>query len=139
MAAEQYSFSFPADSFVFVLLKSVLTHIRPPQIKRYLEEIRRVLAARGSALITLLLMNDEQRRRAAAGFPQIAFRYGDPPWCYGLPGDPESRCAFEEAYIVDLLGEAGLVLDSPIWYGTWSGRAGGISLQDMILIKRADP
>jgi SAM-dependent methyltransferase len=139
VAAEQYRFPFPADSFDFVLLKSVLTHMRPPQVKRYLEEMRRVLAARGSALITLFLMNDEQRRLAAAGFHQIAFKYGEPPWYYGLPGDPESRCAFDEAYILDLLGEGGLALESPIYYGTWSGRAGGISLQDMILIKRSDP
>ncbi|MGH6838988.1 MAG: class I SAM-dependent methyltransferase [Methylocella sp.] len=148
-AAEEYSFPFPADSFDFVLLKSVLTHMRPQQVKRYFEEIRRVLAPRSSALITLFLMNDEQRRLAAAGLDQIDFKaagldridfkYGDPPWYYGIPGDPESRCAFDETYILDLLGQSGLALECPIYYGTWSGRADGISVQDMALIKRSDP
>jgi SAM-dependent methyltransferase len=138
VVVEEYRFPFPTDSFDFAVMKSVLTHMRPPQVKRYLEEIRRVLAPRGSALITLFLMNDEQRRLAATGLHQTDFKYGSPPWYYGFPGDPESRCAFDEEYILDLLSEEGLALESPVYYGTWSGRAGGISLQDMILIKRSD-
>jgi SAM-dependent methyltransferase len=138
VAAEEYRFPFLADSFDFVLLKSVLTHMRPQQVNGYLEEIRRVLAPRGSALITLFLMNDEQRRLAAAGLNELSFKYGDPPWYYGFPGVPENRCAFDEGYILDLLAQRGLALESPIVYGTWSGRADGISCQDMVLLKRSD-
>jgi SAM-dependent methyltransferase len=138
VAAEEYRFPFSADSFDFVLLKSVFTHMRPQQVNCYLEEIRRVLAPRGSALITLFLMNDEQRRLAAAGLNEFAFKYGDPPWYYGVPGEPENRCAFDEGYMLDLLAQKGLALEGPIVYGTWSGRADGISCQDMVLIKRSD-
>jgi SAM-dependent methyltransferase len=135
--AEDYRFPFAAESFDFVLLKSVFTHMRSQPVKRYLEEIRRVLAPQGSALITLFLKNDEQRRLEAAGLNEFAFEHGDPPWYYGLPGEPESRCAFDEGYILDLLAETGLALKSPIVYGTWSGRTNGVSCQDMVLINRA--
>jgi SAM-dependent methyltransferase len=138
VAVEEYRFPFQAGSFDFVLLKSVLTHMRPQQVNGYLEEIRRILTPRGSALITLFLMNDEQRRLAAAGLNEFSFNYGDPPWCYGFPGEPENRCAFDEGYILDLLAQRGLALKSPIVYGTWSGRADGVSCQDMVLIKRSD-
>jgi SAM-dependent methyltransferase len=137
VAAEDYSFPFAAASFDFVLLKSVFTHMRPQQVKRYLNEIERVLAPQGSALITLFLKNDEQRRLEAAGLNELAFKHGDPPWYYGFPGEPESRCAFDEEYILNLLAESGLTLKSPIVYGTWSGRAGGVSWQDMVVIKRS--
>jgi SAM-dependent methyltransferase len=101
VAAENYRFPFEAGSFDFVLLKSVFTHMRPRQVKRYLEEIRRVLAPRGSALITLFLMNDEQRGLEAAGLNEFAFKFGDPPWYYGYPDEPEAACAFDEGYILD--------------------------------------
>jgi SAM-dependent methyltransferase len=136
-AAEEYRFPFAAESFDFVLLKSVFTHMRPQPAKRYLEGIRRVLAPQGAALITLFLKNDEQRRLGAAGLNEFAFEHGDPPWYYGFPSVPEAQCAFDERYFLDLLAETGLALKSPIVYGTWSGRTNGLSCQDMVLINRA--
>jgi SAM-dependent methyltransferase len=60
--ASEYRFPFPDDSFDFVMLGSVFTHMLPDGVRNYLSEIRQVLAPGGRCMISYFFLNDETRR-----------------------------------------------------------------------------
>ncbi len=49
----------------------------------------------------------------------------------------ELAVGYNKEFIMDIIMKNGLVPDGPIIYGTWSGRYGGISFQDMLLVRKA--
>ncbi|HDD24078.1 MAG TPA: class I SAM-dependent methyltransferase [Chloroflexi bacterium] len=136
--ASEYTFPFPDERFDFVFLTSVFTHLLPKDTEHYLHEIRRLLRPNGRCLATFFLLNETQARLAAEGKNEIAFRYGSDPIRIRSETVPESAVAYDEAYLLDLLSQCGLTLQAPIYYGSWSGRADGLSYQDILLFRRAD-
>jgi len=131
--AHTYTFPFTEQSFDFIFLTSVFTHLLPADTTHYLEEITRLLAPQGNALLTFFLLNERQAELAAAGSNDIQFQYGEGPYRIRDMGIPESAVAYQEGYILEQLTMQGLVLQSPIYYGTWSGRPDGLSYQDILV------
>ena len=60
--ANSYTFPFADRTFDFVFLTSVFTHLLPADATHYLQEIARLLAPQGNALLTFFLLNDRQAR-----------------------------------------------------------------------------
>ena len=135
LQARTYTFPFEDGTFDFVFLTSVLTHLLPADTSRYLHEIARLLAPEGNALLTFFLLNDEQAALAAADQNDIAFRYGEDPYRVRDVDIPESAVAYQESYVLAQLAACGLALEGPIRYGRWSGRADGLSYQDILLVR----
>lgn len=136
--AETYQFPFDGRSFDLILLKSVFTHMRPPEVSNYLSEVSRLLKTNGRCLATFFLLNEEQARLAAEGANDVAFKYGEGVWRYRLEQSPESAVAYDEHYVMQLLEENGLALRKPIYYGQWAGRKDGLSYQDILLLEKSD-
>ncbi len=127
--AEAYVFPFADRSFDLILLKSIFTHMRPPEVSNYLSEVARLLKNEGRCLATFFLLNDEQ-----AALPnELAFNYGEGEWRYVHEHSPESAVAYDENFVMPLLEKYGLVVDKKI-YGRWSGRDDGLSYQDMLIL-----
>lgn len=135
-AADSFSFAFNDREFDVILLKSVLTHMRPQGVDNYLGEISRLLSKDGRCLATLFLMNEKQRRLAAEGLNQLDFAFGDDHCRWVYKHSPESAVAYEEDFVMELLEKHGLALKQPILYGSWSGLADGLSYQDILLLER---
>ncbi|AXF85333.1 Demethylrebeccamycin-D-glucose O-methyltransferase [Ephemeroptericola cinctiostellae] len=57
--AKDYVFPFEGESFDFVFLTSVFTHMLPEDLEHYLSEISRVLKKGGVCFITYFLLNNE--------------------------------------------------------------------------------
>ena len=136
--AETYDFPFDDRSFDLILLKSVFTHMRPPDVSNYLAEVSRLLKSNGRCLATFFLLNEEQARLAEKGANDLAFKYGEGVWRYRLEQSPESAIAYDESYVIELLEQHGLRLKTPILYGRWSGRQDGLSYQDILLLEKKD-
>jgi len=51
--------------------------------------------------------------------------------------EPESAVAYEEQYIRALFDKAELKVIEPIHYGSWSGRTGSLSYQDIIIAQKS--
>ena len=134
---EVFTFPYESESFDVVLLKSVLTHMRPAEVENYLSEIARMLKGKGRCLATFFLLNQEQRTLAAEDRNVLKFSFGTEEWRYVYEHSPESASAYEEGHILKLLEKYGLKLSAPIYYGQWSGRKDGLSFQDMLVIERA--
>lgn len=118
-----------------ILLKSVFTHLRPPEVEQYLSAIARLLKPNGRCLASFFLLTDEQRALAARGNNAFAFNYGETHWRYVYEHSPESASAYDESYIFELIDKHHLQLREPIRYGTWSGRKNGLSFQDLLQIQ----
>ncbi|MDP9191842.1 MAG: class I SAM-dependent methyltransferase [Acidobacteriota bacterium] len=127
----EYRFPFPDESFSFVTLGSVFTHMVPGDVKHYLSEVNRVLSP-GRCLISYFLLNDESRRLIASGASTQNF--GSVRDGYATISDdlPENAIAFEEDFVTSLYRELGLRI-ARIDYGSWSGREQSLSYQDHIL------
>lgn len=126
---------YEAQSFDVILVKSVFTHLRPGEVDRCLSEIARLLKPNGRCLASSFLLNDEQQALAAKGKNAFAFNYGDDHWRYVYEHSPESACAYDENYILNLIHQHDLELREPIRYGTWTGRTNGLSFQDLLQIQ----
>ncbi len=137
-AAADFSFPLADQSFDVVLLKSVLTHMRPPEVARYVREVARLLSKNGRCLLTLFLLNEGQEKLAGEGLNKLDFSYGDETWRYLHQHSPESAVAYRESYVLELLNDCGLTLRAPVFYGSWSGRTDGLSFQDLLLVQKQE-
>jgi SAM-dependent methyltransferase len=126
-------FPFGADSFDFVFLTSVFTHMLPDDVRHYLYEIARLLRPKGRMLATFFLLNQTQRELAQQNRNDIDFRH-----CRGIyrtrdESIPENALAIEEGEVRRMFGEASLEVIEPIHFGGWTGRAETLSYQDIVL------
>ena len=126
--AEAYVFPFADRSFDLILLKSVFTHMRPPEVSNYLSEVARLLKSDGRCLVTFFLLNDQQ----AALKNDLAFNFGEGE-CRVHEHSPESAVAYDEKFVMQLLEKYGLAVEKKN-YGHWSGREDGLSYQDILIV-----
>lgn len=132
--AEAYRFPCADRSFDLILLKSVFTHMRPPDVSNYLSEVSRLMKHNGRCLSTFFLLNDDQAALAKQGANTLAFNYGEGEWRYVHEHSPESAVAYDETVVMRLLEEHGLKLEKR-FYGRWTGREDGLSYQDILLLR----
>lgn len=133
--AEAYRLPYADGSFDLILLKSVFTHMRPPEVSNYLKEVSRLLSDKGRCLATFFLLNEEQARLANDGLNTLPFDYGEGVWRYRYEHSPESAAAYDESFVRQTIDEHGLTLKR-VSYGSWTGRKDGLSYQDVLLIEK---
>ena len=134
--ASQYEFPYEDESFDFVILTSVFTHMLPEEVSNYLSEIERVMKPGGRAVITFFLLNQESLKLVESGMSTIDFRYDFGVYRVKEKNTPEAAIAFQEDFIRDLYKEKGLKIAEPIRYGSWSGREDSLSLQDIVVAQK---
>jgi len=129
VAAKDYVFPYPDNSFDRVFLTSVFTHMFKEDVANYLSEIQRVLKPGGRSVITWFIM-----REAAfdANAPDLDFAhvYDEVTWTT-LKSNPEAALAFDKTFILKLYESCGLA-NPTIHEGHWATK-GGRSYQDMII------
>jgi SAM-dependent methyltransferase len=139
-AAPASSFSFPyADgSFDFVFLTSVFTHMLPDDVRRYLSEIARVLAPGGRVLSTFFLLNAESLALIRSGLsPLFPFRHLREECRVMNDAQPEDAVAYDEDRVRAWYDARGLAWTRRPIYGTWCTRLHGLSLQDIVVARKA--
>ena len=131
-----FRFPYGDQEFDFVFLTSVFTHMLPNDLRHYLAEIVRVLKPGGSCAITYFLLNQDSSRLISRGASRLDFRY-EAAGCLTIdPAAPESAVAYDEASILGLYADTGLVVSHPVYYGFWCGRSGPLRFQDVIVASK---
>lgn len=135
MAARDYNFPYPENTFDFAFLISVFTHMLPEDVEHYLREITRVMKARGRCLIAFFLLNPESLNLIQKGRSTFEFTA-----CFGeyrtTTAIAESAVAYNETFIRQLYLNCGLRLIDSIHYGSWCGRHNSSLFQDFVLATR---
>jgi SAM-dependent methyltransferase len=140
LAAEEFEFPYPAETFDFTFLTSVFTHMLPPAVRNYLGEIRRTLRPGGRCLMTFFVLNDASLAAAREGRATRKFAHQGDGYFFDLPQNPESAIAYREEDLHEFLQQAGLELHRPIDYGYWTGPRGPDAPgQDVVVVKRSGP
>jgi len=135
--ASQFCFPYPSNSFDFVFLASVFTHMLPKDLEHYLSEILRVMNEKGRCLITYFLLNDESTSFIETKRSNLDFKHLNPDGYRILdPSEPEHAIAYEEKYIRSLYQKNQLNIKEPIKYGSWCGRKSYLSFQDIIIANK---
>jgi ubiquinone/menaquinone biosynthesis C-methylase UbiE len=128
----EYKFPFADESFSFVMLTSVFTHMLPDDLGNYLSEIYRVLKRGGRCLITYFLLNEESLRLIETGHSTLDLRYVFEQYRTVSREVPEQAIAYDEGWIRDLYRKVGLKV-MRLDYGSWCARENHLSYQDLIL------
>lgn len=131
------AYRFPSDdgSVDLVLAKSVFTHLPSADSQHYLEEIARVLAPGGAALVTFFLF-DGERFPVPRAFPHPAGRGSVMRW--HRRRHPHAALAYERTHIEDRIARCDLKLESFV-AGYWPGEQARITGQDQLVLRKPAP
>jgi ubiquinone/menaquinone biosynthesis C-methylase UbiE len=128
----EYKFPFADESFSFVMLGSVFTHMLPADAENYLSEVCRVLTKGGRCLISYFLLNEESLRLIESAESTLDLKYVFDDYRTISREVPEEAIALAESLIRGMYSKLGLKI-MRLDYGSWCGRANYLSYQDLIL------
>lgn len=134
-AAADYRFPHPDGSFDVVFMTSVATHLLADECAHYLAESARVLKPGGRLLVTFFWLDEISVGLIADGRAELAFPAVPGPVSVLDPEVPEEAVAYTEDWILGRLREHGLRLEA-MHPGSWSGRDGHLSFQDVVVASR---
>jgi len=134
--AADYVFPFDDASFDFAFLGSVFTHMVPEEVDNYLGQIARVLRPGGRVLATFFVLDDAAEAGIREGRAFYTFRFGRDGHRVVDLDNPEYAIAFPEGDVLAALARNGLELVPPVHHGSWSGRNGAESFQDIVVAAR---
>ena len=129
-----FVFPYQDDSFEFVFLTSVFTHMSGDVIRHYMDEIRRVLKPGGRGLITCFLLNGESVSLIDRGKSKLDLSHPRGDGKVADPGNPDYAVGFDEGLFKDWLETRGLAVVETL-YGSWCGRSDYVSYQDMLIVQ----
>jgi SAM-dependent methyltransferase len=135
VAAEDFVFPWPAESFDLALSISLFTHLMPAALQHYLREIRRTLRPGGRIFSTFFLLDARGKEAVASGFTYPTFTE---PIEHGLVHDPlvpEDGVAYEPDWVFASFEEAGLVVTG-VHAGEWKTFLEERSYQDVVVAVR---
>ena len=133
LIAAEYRLPYNDAGFDFVCMVSVFTHMLPGDIEHYLAEVARVLKPGGRCLTTFFLWNEEAKRLHNGGKSQLLFCHDPGRYLTIDPEIPERAVAYREEDVVDLFERTGFILKGTPLYGSWCGRTGTVTGQDIII------
>ncbi len=112
--ASELSFPYEDESFDFVFLRSVFTHMLPEGMENYLHEIARVLKVGGRCFNTFVLLNEESLQLIRAGRSVFDLRYDAGGYCVADLRVPEHMIGYDEDFIRTLYEKCQLAITEPI-------------------------
>jgi SAM-dependent methyltransferase len=126
-AADAYAFPHPDASFDVILMTSVMTHLLEHDMRRYLDEVSRMLAPGGVAYASFFLYESLESAAAGADRHGIRFPFRKGNSAVNREDHPSNAVAYAECYIRHTVGELGLEIVEPTLYG----------LQDVLFLTKA--
>jgi SAM-dependent methyltransferase len=132
LAGSEVQLGFPDQSFDFIAMISVATHLPPEELTAYLREVARLLAPGGRLFLTAFAVDGR-----STGQERLAFkRWRDGPGWYAIEEAPLAAAGFDEAFLLSAAAEAGLAVEN-LLHGHWRG-PGAPHYQDILLATRAE-
>lgn len=123
----KFQFPFAKESFDFVVLASVFTHMQGASVYAYLQQIRRVLKSDGVCLASFFLFETEHQTLREQ-FPIVDGETRCATSC------PEQAIAFKTRYVQELYRMAELS-NTTMYPGNWAS-PDGLTYQDLIVARR---
>jgi SAM-dependent methyltransferase len=135
LKSSEFRFPYEDESFDFIFLTSVFTHMLAPDVRHYLDEFHRVLRRGGQCLTSCFLLNEESAAliREGKGTQDLKYPLEE---CYTTnPEVPEDSIGYKEPLLLGWIAERGFSLQGK-YYGSWCGRESFTSYQDILVYKK---
>jgi SAM-dependent methyltransferase len=116
IAVDSYEFPHADESLDLIVLTSVLTHVLPKELIHYVAEMSRMLAPDGVVYASFFLSETPEeavRDRHSFSFPVKRENYA-----VNREDFPTNAVAYEERYVREVIGAAGLQVWEPVRYGS---------------------
>ena len=140
MPATRVNFPYDDDSFDFAVLTSVFTHMQPPGLLRYLDELARVVRPGGRVFATYFLLDRVSERAMDNGEAELEFPNAADgelgPYRFADAEKPSSAVAYEFAAVRKALVDRRMRI-AKRWRGRWSGGVRAKAFQDVIVTRTA--
>lgn len=117
--ADDLIFPYENESFDFIFLTSVFTHMLPNDVENYIGEIQRVLKKEKQCFVTFFIIDEENETTPKlVGNKNFPYNFGN----YYLMDKnvKEANVAFKKSYIIDVFKNNNMELTHFI-KGNWSG------------------
>jgi len=135
--ASEFEFLFNNETFDFVFLISVFTHMMPDDVKNYLKQISRILKKNGKCLISYYLLNTDSLSWIKSNKTnRRRFDYQNGVYRTVNKENPEALIAYDELWVRKLYQDNQLKIKNPILYGSWSGKDNQPMPQDIIIANK---
>ena len=135
LQAANFSFPFPDNSFSFVFLTSVFTHMLTADVVNYLKEIRRVVRSDGRCFATFFIIDDEAEQLIGEGRSTHALVHRLADGCVVENTDvPENAVGYREKDLRTMVETAGMRI-AQVHRGQWPGRTKFLTYQDICLLE----
>ena len=117
--SRDYKFPFADNSYDFIFLTSVFTHMLKPDVEHYLAELYRVMRPGARVMVSMFLLNDESLALIAGGHSTQAFMPYERDTYVTDPKIPESAVGYTESWVRQRVAAHGLSIAEPIHFGNW--------------------
>ena len=136
-SAASISFPYGDDAFDFAVLTSVFTHLVAAELRRYLDELSRVVRAGGTVFATYFLLDPDvelalREGRAWRPMPDVETDPELGEYRLADRSAPSEAVAYRRDAVEAAHSSRGLEVEA-VWPGAWSGRAGGITAHDVVV------
>lgn len=128
-----YKFPFEKESFDFIFLTSVFTHMLPSDVENYLSEISRVLKKDGVCFITYFILNKKSLNAINEKKSFFSFKHKHGKCYLDDKSAPENAIAYTEDYLNNIYLNNSLKITHPLHLGSWSGRSERSNFQDIVV------
>jgi SAM-dependent methyltransferase len=120
-------FGFPNQSFDFITMISVATHLPPDELTVYLNEAARLLAPGGRLFLTAFALDG-----TVTGQERLKFRrWGEGPGWYAIEEAPLAAAGVDAGFLVEQATAAGLAIER-LDQGHWRSKSAA-HYQDLLL------
>ena len=134
--SKDFRFPYEDNSFDFIYLASVFTHMLPVDLRHYLSEIKRVLRPGGKCLMTCFLFDNESKSYIEKGLSTISITVPLEDCMVTNPYVPEAAVGYEKTTLLKWLGQEGFKLKG-IFKGNWCGRTSHfVTYQDVVIVEK---
>lgn len=139
-SAREWLRSFDDRGFDVVVAKSLFTHVLPDELGDYLEAVASRMGSGGRGLLTFFVLPEGgEALPGAPGRSRLSFHaYAEDGRCaVRSRRAPTAAVAYEWDFLRALLMKSGFRAEGiSLRPGAWSGRADGLSFQDVVLVEK---
>jgi SAM-dependent methyltransferase len=133
VVAADFRFPYDDNSFDFVFLTSVFTHLLQREMENYISEIARVLKPDGCCFATWFFINEESEELMKKGRSTLDFKHAVEGCRTVNSSVPEEAVAYAQECVCDQYKRNGMNHHLRIHYGSWCGRTEHVSYQDILI------
>ncbi len=130
-----FRFPYEDDSFDFIFLTSVFTHMLPEETENYLHEIARVLKPGGRCLATFFVLDEQSLTQIHNGKASFDFVHDLGDYRVMDMKAKAGNVAFNQDWIQKQLKNTALE-EIAFYPGQWRGLSEAIDFQDMYILQK---